>query len=499
MLGGAMQCLGFAGFSLWPFALVCWLPMFYVIDTESTMTPRRALALGWVHGFVAYAGGYYWLVEMLENFSGYDGVVNWFFASVFFAFQGCQQMLLYWVFRRVRRRGYGVTMVAIPALLTLEHLFPMLFPAYLATGFHNVPVAIQIADLGGPMLVSAVAMAFNGAVYEAARAFLGKRAYPRRLLALVGVVVCSTLIYGAARIAWIDSRAAEADQLDVGMVQVNMGIFAKREEPFEGHRRHLEQSRQLEREHPELDLLVWPESAFTFFLREGTTNVRHHVLSGLRTPTLFGGLARRTVDGQRKHYNTAYLADENGEIVGTYDKTYLLAFGEYMPFGEMFPILYEWSPNSGHFTPGNHVRPLQLGGLRISTLVCYEDVLPRFTRSAVQEGNPHLLVNITNDAWFGDTQEPWIHLALAKFRAVEHHRALVRTTNSGVSAFVDPVGRVISTIDVGVRDEQVAQLPLLDGWTPYQSAGDWPGWLGFLFLICIGWIRQKESTAPKTV
>ena len=96
----------------------------------------------------------------------------------------------------------------------------------------------------------------------------------------------------------------------------------------------------------------------------------------------------------------------------------------------------------------------------MSTLICYEDVLPRFTRSAVREGNPHLLVNITNDSWFGDTQEPWVHLALAKFRAVEHHRALVRSTNSGVSAFVDPVGRVIEAIGVE-EHELIVYCPAL--------------------------------------
>ncbi|MBO6934639.1 MAG: apolipoprotein N-acyltransferase [Deltaproteobacteria bacterium] len=502
-LGGFVQCLGFAGFSLWPFALVSFLPMMWVLDRElPEASTKRVLALGLFHGAVGYAGGYYWLYTFLETFSGYSGAPSLAFASIFWTYQGGQQMLIYWLYSRARRRGYPVTLSAVPALLTLELLYPVLFPAFLASGFHEVPLFLQIADLGGPMLLSAVAMAFNAALYEGVRAAVRKEPLPKKTLGAVLAAVLFTLGYGAYRISEVDGRVAEAETINVGMVQVNMGIFAKREEPFEGHRRHLMQSRRLEARE-ELDLLVWPESAFTFFLPEGSTNLRQRVLPGIQSPVVFGGLARREVDGERRHYNTAYLADGTGEIVATYDKTYLLAFGEYLPLGETFPILYEWSPNSGHFTPGDHVRPLVLEReegepIRISTLICYEDVLPGFTRKAVREGDPNLLVNITNDAWFGDTHEPWIHLALAKFRAVEHHRALVRSTNSGVTAFVDPVGRTIDTIGVNERDEIAAELPLLDSPTLYQWVGDWPGWVGLGGIVFMAFIgrRKRDDEDP---
>lgn len=496
-LGGIMQCLGFAGFSWWPFALICWLPMFWILETEPNMSGKRAFRLGLAHGFVGYTGGYYWLVEMLENFSGYEGAPNWFFGSVFFLYHGLQQAFIYALYFRIRDRGWPRMLAAIAALLTLELAFPVLFPAFLATGFHDLPMFIQIADLGGPMLVSAVVMSVNVALYESIGARKTK-VLPKRDLAIAIGSLVLTLGYGAYRMAEVDARAADARTLEVGMVQVNMGIFEKREEPFEGHRRHLRQSQILERNHPELDLLVWPESAYTFFLPESMTNVKQRVLGPVSTATIFGGLTRRQGEERMQAFNTAFLTDADGEILSTYDKTYLLMFGEYLPFGETFPVLYDYSPNSGRFTPGDHVRPLVLptdeGEVRMSALVCYEDVLPRFTRSAVREGNPHLLVNITNDSWFGDTQEPWVHLALAKFRAVEHHRALVRSTNSGVSAFVDPVGRVLDTIGVEEQGQSVAELPLLDGWTLYQTVGDWPGWAGLGLAFWFGFVgRRKED------
>ncbi len=493
-----MQCLGFAGFSWWPLAFVCFLPMFYVLDREPDASTKRVLALGLVHGFVCYAGGYYWLVEMLSVFSGFPGPVCWLMASLFFLYQGLQQMVVYWLYRRARRRGAGVTAAAVPALVALELVFPTLFPSFLATGLHELTYFIQVADLGGPMLVSAVVMACDGALYEVGVALARQQSVPRRapMIALAGVVL--TLVYGAYRVAEVDARAESARHLDVGVVQVNMGIFSKRDDPHEGHRRHLQQSTRLEEAHPELDLLVWPESAYTYFLRDGIENVGSRVLGPVSTPLLFGGLRRREGPDRSYAYNTAYLTDGDGNVLGTYDKTYLLMFGEYLPFGETFPILYDWSPHSGRFTPGTQVRPLVLpladgGEARLSPLVCYEDVLPGFTRQAVREGSPHLLVNITNDAWFGDTHEPWIHLALAKFRAVEHHRALVRSTNSGVSAMVDPVGRQLGEVGVFERGELVASLPLLQGQTVYARVGDWPGFAALLLVLFMAFVRRRAS------
>ena len=203
-------------------------------------------------------------------------------------------------------------------------------------------------------------------------------------------------------------------------------------------------------------------------------------------------MSTEIVDGQRKIYNTVFLTDDHGMVQSTYDKTYLLMFGEYLPFGDAFPILYELSPNSGRFTSGTHVRPMTLGGWRISTPVCYEDVLARFTRKMVREAKPHLLINLTNDAWFGDTQEPGIHLVLSQYRAIEHRRYMVRATNSGISAVVDPLGRVVAQTGVLTRENLRYDVRMLDVDTVYTRFGDWPGWLG---LAAIVWmlIRRRDA------
>ncbi|MFW6067519.1 MAG: apolipoprotein N-acyltransferase [Myxococcota bacterium] len=492
LVGGVLAFLGFAGFDVWPLAFVAFVPLFAAIDLEPTHRTKRVVLLSWLYGTVAIAGGYYWLVEMLESFSGFPFLLNVLIATVLFVYLAGQFALFGWLWFRTTERGFDRTLCAVLAYATAEFLFPNLFPFYYGVSLHPVPILMQTADLGGPVLVSGLVIAVNSVVYEVGKALLRRRPVPRAAPVGVAAWMVAALVYGAVRTGQVDGAIAEADKITVGMVQVNMGIFDKREEPWEGHRRHLEQTAELERDE-DPDLVVWPESAYNFLLPEDVENVRRHVTGEIRTPVLFGGLARRRENGERRLYNTAYLTDADGNIQGTYDKTYLLAFGEYIPLGDTFPFLYELSPNTGHFTPGDHVRPLTLGDWRITTLICYEDILPSFVRRAVAEGDPHLLVNITNDAWFGDTTEPWIHLALAKFRAIEHRRYLVRVTNSGVSAVVDPAGRVVTHGGVFTRETLSAEVGLMRSWTPFQALDSWPGFVAVAAVLWLGFLRRPRT------
>ncbi len=100
----------------------------------------------------------------------------------------------------------------------------------------------------------------------------------------------------------------------------------------------------------------------------------------------------------------------------------------------------------------------------------------------ITEAKPHVMINLTNDAWFGDTQEPWIHLVLSKYRAIEHRRYLVRSTNSGISAVVDPLGRVVAQSGLLTRENLRVDVHMLEQATIYTALGDWPGWLSFLAI-----------------
>ncbi|MFW2387354.1 MAG: apolipoprotein N-acyltransferase [Polyangiales bacterium] len=490
-LGGAFYFLGWAGFGIWPLSLLCLVPLWLALELGLNRTWRHSLAVAWLYGTVTCAGGYHWLVEFLEVFSGYGFAASALFWLIFSAYLGFNFAVYGVVYRALRRRGWSTTLVAIPTLLLIEWLYPSLFPTYLSNSLYAQTWAVQIADLGGPMLVSVVMAMVNLSFYEAWRWKRARRAAPRMLLGLTAVAIAFTAIYGAVRIDQVEAQMKAAPVLRTGVVQVNMGIFAKRSEAEEGHRRHLEQSRQLEKEGP-LDLLIWPESAFVDGLPRRLPLSAEIVREDLKSPVLFGGVSTEYVNGKRAIYNTVFLTDEEGIARSSYDKTYLLMFGEYLPFGDVFPVLYRLSPNSGRFTAGTHVRPLTLGPWRISTPVCYEDVLARFTRKMVREANPHILINLTNDAWFGDSQEPFIHLVLARFRSIEHRRYMIRSTNSGISAVIDPLGRVVAQTGLLTRENLRYDVRMLEGQTVYGRLGDWPGWLGLAAIVFM-FIRRRGA------
>jgi len=492
ILGGVFYFLGWAGFGIWPLALLCLVPLWGALELSLERKWWHSLALGWLYGTVAYAGGYHWLIEFLKVFSGYGlaaCILFWFLFAVYLGFNYALYGGMYWA---LRRRGWPSVAAAIPPLLLIEWLYPALFPTYLGNSLHMCTTLVQVADLGGVLLVTLLVALVNLSVFEGWRWWRRQRGAPVRLVGISAALVALAAVYGAVRIHQLVAKMDEAPVLRIGIVQVNMGIFEKRAEAIEGHRRHLEQSRELE-EGGELDLIVWPESAYVDVLPRQLPWYAGRVRQELQTPLLFGGISAEMVDGRRRVYNTVFLVTEEGVVRSSYDKTYLLMFGEYLPFGDLLPMLYELSPNSSRFTAGSHVRPLTLGPWRISTPVCYEDVLARFTRKMVREAKPHVLINMTNDAWFGDTQEPWIHLVLAKYRAVEHRRYLVRSTNSGISAVVDPVGRVVARTGLLTRENLRYEVHMLDEDTVYTMLGDWPGWLSLLMIALMVVTRRVRE------
>jgi apolipoprotein N-acyltransferase len=210
------------------------------------------------------------------------------------------------------------------------------------------------------------------------------------------------------------------------------------------------------------------------------------------TTTLFGATLQAGESAAAGIHGSALLTAASGRILGTYDKMVLVPFGEYIPFGDTFPALYSLAPTAtGRFLPGKSRDPLPFGKYLLSVNICYEDIFPGQVRSLMRGGPgrriPDAIFNLTNDSWYGNTTEPIEHLALASFRSIEHRRSLVRSTNTGISAFVDPVGRIVTRSGVWTRETLVDRVPMMQGGTLYALAGDWLGWLcGLLSLAGIG-------------
>jgi apolipoprotein N-acyltransferase len=475
-------------------ALIAFVPLWIALQGQP---PKRAIGIGVLAGATMNLAGFYWLLDMLETFSGFGWPICMIFVVLVCAYQGGRLGLMGWLFARATARGWPRAPVFLVAFGASELLYPLLFPWYFAATTHNLPALSQTAELGGPILVGMVLVAANIALAEPILARVERRAMRTPTILWPALALGATLAFGAWRIPAVDSAAQAGEPVHVGLVQGNMALMQKREDPAEGLRRHMRLTAELKERG--IDVVVWSESSVTFPVPEHAykTVMRDQFARALGVPAIFGAVVYR-VDGDRERwYNTALSTGARGEVTARYDKEYLLAFGEYLPFGDWIPKLYEWSPNSGRFSPGTLLDPMLVplhGAMhKISVLICYEDILPAFTNKVVRAASPELLVNMTNDAWFGDTSEPWEHLALAQLRAIEHRRYLVRSTNSGVSAFIDPVGRVMLHTDTFQLQARDAILHFLHTSTVYEAIGDGPWWLLTALLFLGAFVRRPTK------
>lgn len=220
------------------------------------------------------------------------------------------------------------------------------------------------------------------------------------------------------------------------------------------------------------EVIVWPETAAPFFFGwEPRLDQRvESIAAQAGVPLVFGAPWFDPASGGR-YYNSVFLLDRRGVPAGRYDKRRLVPFGEYVPLRRVLFFLRKLTHGDEDFSAGKGPALFTVGATRAGALVCYEAVFPEIVREGVLEG-AQWLVNVTNDAWFGDTAAPRQHLAMARMRAVEFRRPLVRAANSGISAVVGIRGEILAQLDVGRRGVVWARVVPCAVSTPYGKAGD---------------------------
>ncbi len=514
---GAVLC--FASFptawspevNLWFLIWFSHVPVLWVLRDKA---PREAFRWGLYTGTVINAGGYYWIGEMLVTFGG----LHWTLGGLGLLLHSLQLGLIWGIWawatnRIVNTTRVGVEWAAPVTMVAVEIAMPRIFPAYMGNSQFPFPPVMQVVDLFGVTFVTFLIYRVNAALYLWLRARVEGRDTPRRVLWVTVALMVATLGYGGVRIVQFDQRAEAAQKLKVGVVEADIGILQTetRERRVNHLLIHQRLSAKLAAEGAEL--IVWPESSYRVgrpygdhylpreakrfrpsraplvdhalvdYQRRTPKADRDAPIRGFEVPLLFGSTTYRPRDEPRwegdfpiSPYNTAWLLDRDGTVVGAYDKVYLLLFGEYVPLIQHFPWLYEKVPSLGNLEPGASLKVIEAdlwdkGPVRLGTLVCYEGILPRFARGLAEQ-RPHILVNITNDDWFAASAERWLHFALTVPRAIEFRAPLVRSTLTGVSAFVDPVGRVVRATRPTEPETLLWSMPLLGAATVYQVIGD---------------------------
>lgn len=476
---GILLFLGYAGFDQFYLEWIFLVPLFWALRGAR---PRRAFLIGWVAGIVGHAGGFYWVIEMFKQFAGAPFPFALVGLVLLAASNGIVMAAWAWGIRLIAAgRGWQVVWVAPVVWTAMEKFWPEVFPNYIGASQYRLSHLTQIADFTGVLGVSFLVVYINATLYWVTACWWEERRVPWRPLSALALSLLLVVGYGEMRLREVERQVASAQTLKVGLVQANRGAADMHVDADTVLKEHRDLSRGLvESERP--DLVVWPEGVpVSLSFREGVLPTA--ALGDLGTPLLFGACLR-TADGI---CNSAFLVDGSGRILGSYDKTVLVPFGEYIPFGDTFPSLYSWSPYSSRFWRGQSEEPLLLGNHVISLSICYEDIFPLHIRKLMAGGKerrvPEVMFNLTNDSWYGKSTEPVQHLALASFRSIENRRSLVRVTNTGISAFVDPAGRIVKSTGIWTKETLVDKIPLLQGRTAYSTAGDWIGWLSALLSV----------------
>jgi len=455
----------------WSVLAWCWL----VPALVSGLTrPRRAALLdGWLAGTVFYVVLLRWLDYTFLHYSAIPWPLTWLPILALAAYCGLYLGGVAGAVAWLRGQlGAGPALALAPALWVVgEWLrgwlmggFPWGLLGYSQAS--QLPV-IQIAELGGVYAVSFLIVAVNAAL--AGLLALGpRRAWPGAAAATLLLV--ATLAFGLHAIG--RTSAGSAGSVEVAVIQPSIEQTIKWDPAR--HAQILDIYEQLTREAARTRpaVVLWPETATTIFLRGDPVLLERlrRLSEEVGTPILVGSIDRR--DRPREQFlNSAFLLTGQG-ITAKYDKIHLVPFGEYVPLAGLLGWVKGLAEFISEFGTGDTETVFPLPGAPFGTVICYEVIFPELFRGFVVRGAA-FMANITNDAWFGETSGPWQHLGTLPLRAVEHRVAIARAANTGVSAFVEPTGRIGPMRPLLERGILHRRIPLRDRTTLYTRLGDW--------------------------
>ena len=473
-----VACLSGAGYGL-AAAPVGWSALGWVHLAPALVllvrapTWRRGALLGWATGVGVLASCYGWLAETVVRFGEVPWAAGVAALVLFVAVFAANWAMFGAVVAALRTRfGSGWVLVVGWVWVAVEYVVPALFPHLLGSVYYRNPWVWQIVAVFGPRALSALAVATNAALAEAWLRRREGRPLPLGVLAVVVGVWLANVGFGAWRHAEVEATLSAAPTARVGLVQRAEfpGPEARGPESLDAW---LALSERLFEGRPaaaQPELVVWPESAVVLPL---TSNRVWPALQEFTTRrgvgVVLGGLTRKRDPADRARrlsWNSVGLYGPDGRIHGVYSKRTLLAFGEYLPWGTGWVAPYV--KGVSHLQPGENPVVFSAPSFRFTTPVCYEAIVARQLREL---DDTDVIVNVTNDAWFGRTASPHQHAMLAAAAAVTLGRPLVRVAYTGASMVVEPHGDIVYETTPFTEVAEVVSLRLATVEAPYRTWG----------------------------
>lgn len=442
--------------------------------------PWQGFMLGYLCGIVWYAGTCYWVYSTMRQYGGINAIAALGILLLFSLYLGLYHGAFGLIVSLLARDSLRALLLAPAVWVAVELARTRIsgFPWDLLgiTQVDNVPLS-RIATVTGVYGVSFEIMLVNVAV---ATGFLVKREKQKPLLLAAGLAI---VVLQAGR--WISPPAVPAERQAV-LVQANVPILDGTDWTRSYFEETLRDLMSVSVAQPgsgqrSPDLIVWPESPAPFYVNDPFFR---NTLGGLAGQThawvVAGSIgtqnAGQSADQSTGIYNSAVLMDPQGNVTARYDKVHLVPFGEYVPFQKLFAFAGGLTKQVGEFTSGTSRLPLETGDSKLGVFICYESIFPDEVRRFATNG-AQVLINVSNDGWYGDSGAYSQHLKQARMRAIENSRWLLRDTNTGVTASIDPYGRIVAQVQRKVRTGLVAPYGLSTGTTFYTRHGDWFAYL----------------------
>ena len=482
LLCGSMLLLWLAlpgNFSFWPLLPISLVPYFFLLSTNSSVS--ESFLYGLLGGIFFNFLQLYWIVLVLNQYGG----LNWYLA-VPAAFLLAVYMSFYLGLFSAgfhllgRNGGFLLLPVAAAALwVGLDWVRSWFFSGFpwmdIGYGLWSQPRLLQIADLVGHAGLTFLIVLINGTLYFSLRR---RHKTGQRVAALV-LLLCVCLLSGwYSTIRWqqVTNLIEESPAASVGVVQGNVEQTRKwsPEERLRTINDYVRLSSSVARDR-NLSLIVWPETALPFYpSRDDLMRPLTKFVSANGT-VLISGAPWFEVEQDRSkrvvhHYNGALLMQSSGDFEFGYYKTHLVPYGEYVPLKRFMPFLAPLVEAAGDFSPGTITTPLSAGPIRAGVLICFESIFPDLGRAWVEAG-ANLLLNLTNDAWYGKSSAPYQSWSMTVYRSVETRRSMARSANTGISGFIDPLGRVMSQSGLFIDWAEAAEVPLLEEKTFFVRGG----------------------------
>jgi apolipoprotein N-acyltransferase len=483
---GLAMGLAFPKFDHGLLAWVALVPLFYAIEGERM---RRVFWWAYLQGFASYVVQFYWIPIPLHDFADVRMEFAIFPMLLLAGIVAINTAIAIWagefLARRIRIPAVVTMPVAWTAVEWIRTYFPIGFPWNLLgyTAYRNLEL-IQFAELTGAYGVSALIVFFNAVVYVVIFRRGGSRLQAISLSALTALMI-AMVAFGTWRIGNL-KNAPQAGSFKVAMVQGNIPQSLKWDPKFLPESYGVYQDETADAARRGADLIVWPEAAAAFLFQPddqypaalaGDAEYRTALLTlakNMRAPILFGAPALAQIDGHLGFYNRAYLVSANGqgEVDAHYDKIELVPFGEYVPARAILGFFVNRIVEGfGDMIPGKEQTLFDVKGAKLGILICYESIFPDLTRREVNEG-ADVLVNITNDAWYGESSAPYQVLAMAAMRSVETKVPMVRVANTGFSALIEPSGRITNRTPLFKRGTTIVDVSWRPVRTLYTIVGD---------------------------